>query len=62
MIVFDACCDNSSLPLLSIIAKPSLAIVFVKNAHYFHIGNICISDVVDACYLDFVDKNVGQSC
>ena len=38
------------------------AIVFVKNAHYFHIGNICISDVVDACYLDFVDKNVGQSC
>jgi hypothetical protein len=38
------------------------AIVFVKDAHNFHIGNVCISDEFDAWYLDVVDKNVEQSC
>ena len=33
------------------------AIVVLKNAQYFHMGTIRISDVVDAWYLD-----VEQSC
>ena len=48
-----SCCDDSTLSAVPVWAGTMLsAIVFLKNAHY----------VVDAWYLDVVDKNVEQSC
>ena len=51
--VMMSCCDDSTLSAVPVWAGTMLsAIVFLKNAHY----------VVDAWYLDVVDKNLEQSC